>query len=337
MTTRQVRARHRRVGWPTLGVAAAVYTGFLLLTWHHAVLPWPLIAAAGALLATWQGSLQHEATHGHPTPWPAVNYALALPGFMLWLPFGVYRATHLRHHVDSRLTDPLEDPESFYVTPQEWARLGRLRRALLRAHNTLAGRMLLGPARAMGRLWREEVRRLWQGDRGHLRHWAWHLPAAGLVLGWAIGVCALPWWQYLLGFVYGGTALTLLRSFLEHRAAEAVGARTAVVEAGPLASLLYLNNNLHATHHAHPRRPWYELPALYRAEKAQTLARNGGYRFAGYGQIAARYLFRPKEPPVHPLMTAPHPEAERSAAAGAPASRRRSGRSAGGEASRIRA
>jgi fatty acid desaturase len=303
------RSGRRRVGWPTLLVALIVYSGFALVTWYHDVLPWPMVLAVAAWLAAWQGSLQHEVTHGHPTPWRVVNHALAMPGFLLWVPFGIYRKTHLRHHVDSRLTDPLEDPESFYVTPQEWARLGPMRRRILWLHNTLAGRLLLGPARAIGRLYSDEARRLASGDSSHLRDWAWHVPGLALVLGWAIGVCGMPLWQYLLGFVYGGTALTLLRSFLEHRAVESVGKRTAIVEAGPLLSLLFLNNNLHAVHHAYPRRPWFELRALYRAEQDKTLAGNGGYRYAGYREIFANYFLKAKEPPVHPLSGGPRLEA----------------------------
>lgn len=305
MPIRRQSLRRRRTGWPTLAVALAIYGGFGLVTWYHDLLPWPLVVVAGAWLGAWHGSLQHEVTHGHPTPWRVVNHALALPSLLLWVPFGIYRATHLRHHVDSRLTDPLEDPESFYVTPGQWARLGPARRAVLWMHNTLLGRLVIGPPRAVARLCGEEVRRLAAGDLGHLRHWAWHVPAVALVLGWAVGVSGMPLWQYLLGFVYGGTALTLLRSFLEHRAAEGVGERTAVVEAGALFALLFLNNNLHAIHHRHPRRPWYELGQLYRSERAETLARNGGYRYRGYGEIFLRYLLRAKEAPVHPLAAGP--------------------------------
>jgi fatty acid desaturase len=65
-------------------------------------------------------------------------------------------------------------------------------------------------------------------------------------------------------------------------------------------SLLFLNNNLHALHHAHPGVSWYRLPTLYRARRNELLAGNGGYRFGGYLEIARRYLLRPKEPVLHP-------------------------------------
>ncbi len=300
----RVDARTRRdsVEWPTIAVAAAIYIGFALTTWFHEALPWWAVVGLGAWLAAWQGSLQHEMVHGHPTRWRRVNHALAVPGFLLWLPFGLYRKTHMRHHVDSRLTDPLEDPESYYVTPRDWARMGTLRRGILRFHNTLAGRLLLGPPRAVVRLWSGELARLARGDRSHLRHWTLHLPAAALILIWVLWVCGLPLWQYVLGFVYGGTALTLLRSFLEHQAVEKVGERTVVVEAGPVMSLLYLNNNLHIAHHDRPALPWYRLPEAYRTRRAALLHRNGGYLYRGYFQIVLRYLFRAKERPVHPMM-----------------------------------
>ena len=298
-----------RVEWPTLAVAAAIYLGFGAVTWFHAAIPVWLLPVLGGLLVAWQGSLQHETVHDHPTRVRWLNRLIGLPGFMLWLPWGIYRDTHLRHHVDSRLTDPLEDPESFYVTPQAWARMGRLRRGWLWAQNTLAGRLVLGPWRIVaGFLW-DEARTLAAGNRRHLAHWLWHLPAAAAVVVWVTVVCGLPLWLYGLAFVYPGTALMLLRSFLEHQAAEEVGERTAIVEAGPVMSLLYLNNNLHAVHHARPRTPWYRLPRIYRERRARVLAGNGGYRYASYAGIVARYLVRPKEPPVHPLIGGPRLQA----------------------------
>lgn len=297
--------RRARIEWPTLAVAVAVYSGFALATWYHAAIPLWLLPVVGGVLVAWQGSLQHETVHEHPTRVRWVNRLIGLPTLMLWLPWGIYRDTHLRHHVDSRLTDPLEDPESFYVTPQQWARMGRLRRGWLWAQNTLAGRLVLGPLRIVPGFLRDEVCMLARGDRRHLRHWLWHLPAAGLLVAWVGVVCGMPLWLYALTFIYPGTALMLLRSFLEHQAAEEVGERTAIVEAGPLMSLLYLNNNLHAVHHARPRTPWYRLPAHYRAHRDRVLAANGGYRYTSYARIAAAYLFRAKEPPVHPLQGGP--------------------------------
>ena len=53
-----------------------------------------------------------------------------------------------------------------------------------------------------------------------------------------------------------------VRSFAEHRFVDG-GTQSAVVRAGPVMSLLFLNNNLHLSHHARPGVPWYQLPALH--------------------------------------------------------------------------
>ena len=77
----------------------------------------------------------------------------------------------------------------------------------------------------------------------------------------------MPLWVYLLLFVYPGASLTLLRSYLEHRAHDEVDARTIIVEAGPVMSLLYLNNNLHAAHHDEPGLAWYRAAGRYRQHR----------------------------------------------------------------------
>ena len=96
-------------------------------------------------------------------------------------------------------------------------------------------------------------------------------------------------------------SLSLIRSFAEHRAHPGVEQRTVIVESrGPLA-LLFLNNNLHALHHAEPGLAWYRLPSRFRARRGELLTANGGYRFSGYGEIFLRYFLWPKEHVRHPL------------------------------------
>ncbi len=199
------------------------------------------------------------------------------------------------------MTDPLADPESYYVTPEAWARMGRLGRAGRWVRNTLAGRLLLEPAYAAWRLLSVEVRRLARGDTGNAGAWLLHFGGCAVVLIWVLWVCRISLLDYLLVFAYPGMSVTLLRSFLEHRARARPEERSVVVEAGRVMSLLFLNNNLHALHHAEPGTPWYALPARYRSCRQDLLADNGGYRYRGYGEIVARYLFRPKEPPAYPL------------------------------------
>jgi len=117
----------------------------------------------------------------------------------------------------------------------------------------------------------------------------------------------VPVWEYLLGFVLLGQSFTLLRSFVEH-CAVTKGTRSAVVKAGPVMSLLYLNNNLHHTHHAQPSVPWYQLPALHRQLEGDVVAAQGAglYRH-GYVDVARRNLVRPFCQPDHPLSPGARP------------------------------
>ena len=134
-----------------------------------------------------------------------------------------------------------------------------------------------------------------------MRHWLIHLPATAVVLIWVMGVCDIPLWEYVLLYVWPGVSLTVLRSFLEHQGRKAVGQRTVIVEAGPLMSFVYLHNNLHALHHLEPATAWHRRPHRFRLRRAEILAMNDGYRYGGYAEIVWRYLFRNKEPVVHPL------------------------------------
>ena len=46
--------------------------------------------------------------------------------------------------------------------------------------------------------------------------------------------------------------------------------------------------------------PGTPLPAVYRADRDNIVAQNGGYVFAGYLDVARRYLLKPKDSPIHP-------------------------------------
>jgi fatty acid desaturase len=293
--------KRRAVEWPTLLLFGAIYLSFAALTWWAAGLPWWLLMPAGACLVCLHGSAQHEALHGHPTRQAWLNELIAAPALGLWYPYRRYARLHRTHHRNECLTDPEADPESWYMLPERWAELPPVLQGLHRLNNTLAGRLLIGLAVAVVRFAASELRSLRAGDREVAVAWALHLPAAALVLWWVTAVCGMPLWQYLLLFVYPGNSLTLLRSYCEHRAHESVDGRTIIVEAGPLLSLLYLNNNLHAAHHEAPGLAWYELPAYYRAHRSELLARNGGYLALGYGELIRRYAFSAKESVAHPL------------------------------------
>jgi fatty acid desaturase len=293
------------VEWPTVALLGALYAGWVLLVWFHDRVPLPLWVALAGIASAWWASAQHELIHGHPTRSRALNAALGTPPFWLWLPFERYRRTHLTHHRDERLTDPLDDPESRYWAPECWDRLGAAGRVLGRAQATLAGRLLVGPFWSIGRFWRLEAIAIASGNRVIARIWAWHAVWVALLLALVLGVAGMPLWQYLLGFVWAGTAIALIRAFAEHRAHDLPERRTAIVENSRLLGPLFLFNNLHAAHHRWPAEPWYRLPALYRAHRAELLRDNGGLVYNGYGEVFRRFLLRRHDQPVHPTGRAP--------------------------------
>ncbi len=294
------QADRRDIEIPTLALAATIYGGWLALTWSWSTLPVWLWLPAAAWLLAWHNSLQHEAVHGHPTGRPRLDALIAGIPLGLWLPFPIYRGSHLAHHGTAFLTDPFDDPESYYVDRGSWQRMSRPRRWLLAAMQTVCGRLVLGPPVVVARLLAAEARLVARGDRKRVQIWCFHLLGSAAVLAWVVGVCGIPAWLYLIAFVYPGLALTLLRSFIEHRPAGEQVARSALVEAGPVMSLLYLNNNLHALHHAAPQIAWYRLPSVYRECRAALLRRNSGFHYAGYLQVLRRFALRGKDSPVAP-------------------------------------
>jgi fatty acid desaturase len=293
---KSLRSAWWSVEGPTWVLAAAIYGGWALLTLYHDLIPAPLWLLAMAWLLAWHGSLQHEAIHGHPGGGKIAAALLGYPPLGLWLPFPIYRVTHLQHHNDTRLTDPYDDPESYYASRRRWLRLPRFWRRLLIANHTLTGRILVGPAIVFATFYWREAHRV--GDARRRRAWTRHALAVAGVLLWLAAI-GMPAWQYVVA-VYAATSLILIRSYYEHRAAIDPAARTAVVEGVFPFGLLFLFNNLHAAHHAQPKLAWYLLPAFYRANRAGIAAANGGFVFSGYGELFRRYLLRPNYLPVHP-------------------------------------
>jgi fatty acid desaturase len=301
-----VARRHMRVmEWPSILLCTAIYGSFAALTFFHRQIPTPLVAVLGTLLLAWHSSMQHEFIHGHPTPSRKLNRLLAFVPLSLWLPFESYRMSHLVHHCDETLTDPFDDPETYYWVAEDWAALGPVGRAVVRAHTTLAGRLVIGPAWNISRYLSAEARLLIGGDRLHRRIWAWHALGCAAVLCWVVGICHMNLAFYLLGIVYPGTSILLLRSFAEHRAEQGVFERTAIVEESWFFGPLFLFNNLHAAHHERPLVPWYELPAWYKANRERLLLANGGLVYKGYGEVVRRFLFTPHDVNVHPFVQHP--------------------------------
>jgi len=290
-----------RVEWPTIGLLAVCYGVWVAVTaWFGVLGPWLLLLLA-APLVTLHSSLQHEALHGHPTRSAGLNEALVFPPLGLLFPYRRFKSLHLRHHNNEALTDPYDDPESFYLAAGDWQRLPPALQRVLDFNNTFLGRFTIGPLVMLVGFLGSELRLLQAGDRQVAKAWAIHLAGVALVLGWTSLVCGIPVWLYA-ATAYLGLSILTVRTFAEHQAHEREGARSVIVEASPVFSLLFLNNNLHYVHHANPRVAWYELPALYRARRAEFLDANGSYSFTGYGEMFRRYVFAQKTPVPHPFL-----------------------------------
>ncbi|MEC9462925.1 MAG: fatty acid desaturase [Pseudomonadota bacterium] len=292
--------RIARIEWPTVALAALIYGGFGCLTYFWRDIPIWILVPLGAWLIAWHGSLQHEVIHNHPTRHVWLNDAIGVPPISLWLPYHVYKESHLAHHRDEHLTDPIEDPESYYFTARDWDRFGWFGRTLREFNLTLAGRLTVGPAIILGSfLWHEAIKVI-RGEGDSRRLWAGHAIGVAAVLWWVLVICEMPFLLFFFGFVYCGTALSRLRSYAEHRFADNHEERTAIVERSPLFGLLFLYNNLHVLHHRVPGLPWYMLPRFYERHRDFLVRLNGGLVYRGYVDVARRFLFRKHDRPTHP-------------------------------------
>jgi fatty acid desaturase len=304
-----VRSRWERYEGPTWIVALIVYGWWAALVWFHACIPWWLIIPLGAIAIAWHNSLQHETIHALVRVPQPVRFTVAFPPLGLFVPYPIYCRSHREHHRDSRLTSPVDDPESYYHREDDWQRYSRAVRGAYLFNQTLIGRLTIGPLISLNGFFRRELRRFAAGDRSNLSTWGWHIVCVGAVLFWVGAIARMPLWQYVFCVVYPGLSLGMLRSFSEHRYAARPQHRTALVESRFPFNLLFLNNSLHLIHHLRPALPWYRIPGVWRESRTKLLDYNGRFYFAGYGAIAARHAFRPSFVPAQP-----HAEAAGSSA-----------------------
>lgn len=267
------------VYWQTLGLLPAT----LLLIWFSA----------------WYMSLQHELIHGHPTRWPRLNQLLGILPLAVWYPYGLYRDSHLAHHDNHHLTLPVDDPESYYFTAESWRRFTPWQRRVIHLRNTFIGRLLLAPlldiAQTLVSAWRAFRFR----QKAAMAMWAIH----GLLLAGLFALMAHVDFSplYFVAVVsYPALALTKVRSFLEHRAADDPLARSVINEAGLPWRVLFLNLNYHSVHHDLPGVPWYGLRKLYLLERESYRQRNHGFVVRGYGEWLWRFSFRAVAVNAHP-------------------------------------
>ena len=293
------------VEWPTLALVVFAYGGWLTLTQAYGEWPTWILTPCIALLLTLHSSLQHEILHGHPTRWTQVNRWLGIVPLSLWIPYDRFRVLHLTHHINDRLTDPIDDPETNYVTPAEWQRRSQFARWNFQLQLTLAGRVLVGSWWRMGVFWASEARSFARNEPGVRAAWITHLVLCVPVVYWVTAVCGIAFWFYVVAMVIPGNGILLIRSYAEHRARADMHQRTAVVENSWLLGPLFLFNNLHSLHHAEPGLPWYRYRRRYKVTRDRLLAANGGLVYSTYFDVARRYLFRMHDQAQHPLGRAP--------------------------------
>ncbi|MDQ2065663.1 fatty acid desaturase [Xinfangfangia sp. CPCC 101601] len=291
----------RKTEWPTLLLLACTYAVWALATtwlWEFST---PLAVVILGLAVAQHSSLQHEMLHGHPFRNSHLNHALVFVPLGLLYPYLRFRDTHIAHHRDPLLTDPYDDPESNYLDPKVWAGLARPLQILLRANNTLLGRMVIGPVIGAMMFWALDLRAILKGNRRIAISYLLH--GIGLLMlasWWWVGIGKMSLGGYVLG-AYLGASLLKIRTYLEHRAHNDFAARTAIVEdRGPLA-LLFLNNNLHVVHHMNPKVAWYDLPRLYRSQSTAFQQCNEGYVYRSYLEVFGKYFLKAKDPVPHPI------------------------------------
>jgi len=284
---------------PTILLALAIYLSWFLLLAFHKALPWWIVAPLAGYVVQWHFSLQHEAIHSMRGLSKWLRMALVWPPIGGWLPYELYRRSHVQHHRDSHLTYPGQDTESYYHVDEEWEDYANLWRGLLIINQTFLGRLVLGPFLRTPWLYVKEVKKIILGDFSNVAIWLRHFAGFAMILTLA-NHFDMPAWQYVAEFMYPGLIFGMMRSFTEHRWSERPSDRTAVVESNWVFGLLFLWNNIHAVHHLCPALPWYKIPRVWREHRRRIITHNGGFVFRGYGEIAWRWLVRPNFIPVHP-------------------------------------
>ena len=290
-----------RTQWPTWLLLLAVPTAWFALLLGSPVLGagWTIVLLI-PVVVLWM-SVQHELLHGHPTGSSNLNKVLGYAPFALWYPYTLYRDSHLQHHRDHDLTLPGIDPESRYLSQAHWQGSSSLLRGLLWLNKTVPGRLLLGPPLALFGMAREELHRLRSGERKAWCMWLTHGFSTMLMFAFIAYCSELAVWQYVFLVTVPVLSVGMVRSFYEHRPAARPEQRTVLNEAGWPLTWLFLNLNLHLVHHDLPSLPWFYLPRVYRARRAQWQQRSGGFLVQGYGELIRRHAVQAIDSPQHPF------------------------------------
>ncbi len=286
--------------WPTWLLILSVYSSWFLLMQYYHVLGAVFAVPALILICALHGSMCHELIHGHPTRLQALNNLLGSVPLTLFLPYPIYRESHLIHHHDENITIPAKDPESYYCSAYEYQNKTSLGKGFAWINMTVAGRLLFSPTVEILGLGKLAFKALKSVDTDALKVWEIHLVSVALLLLVIVQYFQVPWWHYLL-IAYFANSLTRIRSFYEHRARIVVSERTVLMEPCLFFRIMFLNLNFHLAHHEHPAIPWYQLGHFYHAHRSELVARSGNFFYSGYRHWLLGYLFRPVDSPIHPF------------------------------------
>lgn len=291
-----------RQEFKTILLITLCYALWWFLLFGPIALPFWLTILLLVPVITFHSSLQHECIHGHPFVDRRLNDLIVYLPIGLFMPYSRFKEIHLTHHQRARITDPTEDPESWYVTRQQWKKYNRAQKLVWKTNNILIGRMLIGPTLGISTLVRSDIQKIQNGERQILSAWAKHIFLCSLILicvGYFANISVLGYFIV----AYFGMSLLMIRTFLEHQAHPDRRARSVLIDdKGPL-RFLFLNNNLHAVHHAFPSVAWYRLPSLFRLHNPRFMEMNKGYFYNSYTEVIRAHAFTRKEPVAFPLDT----------------------------------
>lgn len=295
---------HKIIELPTLSLIILTYAAWVTLVMFGHAIPDVLWILFFALNLTLFLSLTHEAIHGHPTRNASVNRLLVLWPLGWVFPYERFRDTHIQHHDTDELTDPFDDPESWYYPKLTYDRMNVIVRLLLTFNNTLLGRMLIGPIISVSKFYTSEMVQIITNKNMRwylIRIWSLHFMLVAVLALFIKSYSQVPVWSYFIAS-YLGLSLLMIRTYLEHQAREDQAERTVIIERCCPLAFLFLYNNLHAVHHEKPGIPWYELPRYYHKHSDQLKQSNNHYIYASYGEIFRKYFLTPKEAIPHPFL-----------------------------------
>ena len=285
---------------PTWLLIIVTYSAWMILTYHYESIPLWISILTGSILVCLHGSLQHEAIHNHPTKIDWLNTTLVSFPLGIWMPYLLYKKFHLNHHETPKLSHPGLDTESFYVSQSTWNNIGPLAQSILWINQTILGRLIIGPPLFIITSIFTELKKVSSLSHERLTIYLNYVIFFIPTYYWIAIYCNINFLDYFLFIALPGHSLTMLRSYFEHKPGKNNSLSTAIIEGCPITRLVYLNNNYHLIHHLQQNLPWFKIKAEFEQNKEHYLNVNQHYYFKHHYELMIRYLFQPKDSPIHP-------------------------------------